>query len=412
MINEVKEIEHIGYVFRAIDASIPYHDLTKSILDNPPEGYKIVERPVQPNNGTANAVREYIKRLHEIVKQNFGIGDKDFNEFIATRDFEEMSRIPLDRNIWVTTIPYYIGPNNWLLECEDWGTLCYPFIGNNHNCLGDVQNHFAVKILRTQFEMDNFLGIVTHIKSTVDSIRGVFGDKVANKTYYVPIGYDVPEATPNKIVEDDTFNLLFHGSFNHTDLHFFLRGGLELVAAFKEAYKVNKNLLLTVIYDRKGMVRIPKDVVEELDSHPGIVYIDRRVTKKELFTELEYCHATCIPAYRIHSQSTLQSLMNYRPVICSDGWGFDEFVQDGINGYIAEGNESSWTDEHGIMREQYKTGNISKKLVESLTATFLKISRDKKKYDELAENARSSVEVYNSIDNRNKMLGKVFNKVF
>ena len=61
-------------------------------------------------------------------------------------------------------------------------------------------------------------------------------------------------------------------------------------------------------------------------------------------------------AARIHVVSLLQAMSYGLAVVASDGWGIEEYLDDGRNGMVVRGRygKTSWADhEAGVLREDY-----------------------------------------------------------
>jgi hypothetical protein len=121
-----------------------------------------------------------------------------------------------------------------------------------------------------------------------------------------------------------------------------------------------------------------------------------------------------IPAFRIHCMSTLMSMARGNPVICSDGWGFDEYVCNNYTGIIAKGQKCSWNDEKGIFRESYKLGRgiLQQDLMKNIEKAMLKLSTNLNLYNNIRMNCIN--EYYKNYNNhtRNQVLSSIINNLY
>ena len=107
-------------------------------------------------------------------------------------------------------------------------------------------------------------------------------------------------------------------------------------------------------------------------------------------------------------------------VICSDGWGFNEYIEDGVNGFIVQGRygKTSWIDrEQGVLRENYApmqtcSPDIVANIVEKLSYLF----EHPEKLFSMRKNARQYIaEKHNMRDwdaNFREILDRICKKAF
>lgn len=409
-----RTLEHVGYLLEAMgNRDLGEHPLLKSIRDFPPDGYEFQERPQPVDSTKKPIIEEFVNRWYARALE-LGVSTENFQQWVSSRDSFAMLRVPPGARIWSTDIPYYFGPEQWMTENEDWTHLMWPFLANNHPPEEDLASHPATLILKAQMQLDNFRGIVTHIKDMFDSVRGIFGEEMLRKTYHAPLGH-LPVDISGKRKKDPHLRLLFYGSSIHSPIHFFLRGGQELLEGFNMAYGVNPEMTLTIVYERQGLVHLEglKPQLHALMmAHPGIRYLDRFLSKEEMNREMLSADAVVLPAYRVHSYSVVGSMMHALPVIATDGWGFSEFLTDGYNGLIAEGNHFSWKDENGIMRERYCPWGTNYQVAYNLSQCFLRLADDPELCVQMAKNAREHAMAVHSIEARNKRLKEIFDQAY
>lgn len=424
----MKNIEHVGaYIFTEwcdpVNSSgpNPYHPLCQLILDTPPEGYCYTENPqtvlIDGNALLAhenwNEYERFRQFLIELRQESirWGVSDSEFESFIRSRDMTKQLKIPAGSLCYINTVPYYLAPNNWYIEIEDWVTLFAPYFGNGGVC--ETDGSLPLRMLKALFSMPNFKGVWTHVKQTVQSLVAIFGEEFRSKFHYIPLAINTQDLSKRKVPPDGRkTTFLFHGgSTKHSNMHFQYRGGLYLLEAFFRLYVDNPdiNCELVVVYDSNGLRSVPDYYRAILDNHPKIRHVARFVTDEELQHEYLNSDVFVIPAYRLHSASTVQGLSYGLPVICSDGWGFDEYIEDGVNGLIAKGQHSSWVDDRGIMREQYDTNydcHRFQPLVASLAEKMKMCVDSPELVQTLSKNALKTAREL-SVENRNSLL-KVF----
>jgi len=398
-------------IFPQNQKSIPFHPFFQNIYNNPPAGFKFTNSICQVD------MYEYEKFIQDFKDKCMAIGvtADEFNHFLNSRDIADSQLMPPNIPIWVAVIPGYVGPNDWMLETEDCWHFFEPFFGNGRNTTVDVKNSFVTKILKVLFEFDNCKGIITHTKDSFNFIKILFGNKVFSKTYFCPQAVEIPaddlKLTPKV---SDTTTLLFHGSWNHTPEHFYLRGGYEMIQAFLKANSKNSNVKLNIVYNRNAL---DSQTLQILDTHPDIKFYSEYLNDDELNSVRNASDIFIIPAYRLHSMSTLLSLCRGNPVICCDGWGFDEYVINNYNGIIAKGQKCSYYDSDGLMREAYHLGlsNGNKvipqiELIDNLIDAILTIT-DNRIYNNMRRNCLIEYDKNYTISKRNDILTTILNEI-
>jgi glycosyltransferase involved in cell wall biosynthesis len=118
-----------------------------------------------------------------------------------------------------------------------------------------------------------------------------------------------------------------------------------------------------------------------------------------------------LPSARLHVVSILQAMTHGLAVVVSDGWGIDEYVDDGRNGLVVQGRygKCSWMDGNGMLRENYKpllstVSAVVDRLVEKLSEVITNTNRRR----ELGEAAQKDVDGKFSLENWNVGLAKAF----
>lgn len=161
-------------------------------------------------------------------------------------------------------------------------------------------------------------------------------DIIKQKTKFCPIG--LPLKCDNKKPNTD-FTILFTNSFSNSPTNLELRGAAIVLIAFKHLVERYPNIKLIF----RGCVSPTheKDILEI----PNIEYIPDRLPQKELDKLYEKSDIFVLPSARVHSHSIVQAFSHGLPVITSNGWGIDEFVEHEVNGIIlSNGKKISWHD--------------------------------------------------------------------
>ena len=136
----------------------------------------------------------------------------------------------------------------------------------------------------------------------------------------------------------------------------------------------------------------------DVGEHPDAQVIeDEQIDPTEEMADLHAdSHIFLLPAARVHIVSLLQAMSYGLPVVASDGWGFDEYIEDGRNGLVVRGRygKVSWADyETGFLRENYApTATADPDIVEGLVVAISRLVEDRELRASLGREARSDVE--------------------
>jgi glycosyltransferase involved in cell wall biosynthesis len=268
-------------------------------------------------------------------------------QFLKTRSIRASFRGSL---LMLPTYPQYFGPSDWFIEIEDWATLFSPFLLNGKTEQVDVFREQIYPIIQTFLSLPNCRGIFTHMQSTMRSLQFLFPNLNRRKLFYVPPAYDSPRPISPRSSSVPQFT--FFNSFAAGHLNFVLRGGREVLSAFDSLDRQRIDFRL-VIRAQINLDALPLNHQRLLHS-PKVVWIQDPIPKSAMDQYLAESYAFLLPAYRIHVISTLQALNFGIPLIVSDGWGFNEFVEHEKNGLVIEGfRRKAYEDEYGLLRENY-----------------------------------------------------------
>jgi len=353
---------------------------------------------------------EFLSRCKET-----GIHRDDVARFLSSRALIESFAVPQSGNhLLLPTYPLFIGPQSWSVMIETWHTLYYPFAANDSEGSTynfDYENSPYTKILEALFSLDNCMTIITHMKSTHMALSKIFSDSnISKKIRYIPIGYPTPPLQKER--QDYTvIKLLFINSHGAGSSEFIYRGGLEVLHAFRRLSAKVNNLHLTIC----GQVPWEILTVDETHFLRNCSRVSRResyISEQEMLSLLQQTDVFLIPANAFRSISVVQALAHGIPVIASDGWGFDEFIDDGLTGFLAHGQaKHSYIDKEGIERiDNRQPYRINEVLVESIVEKILVFANDVNLLKEMSDCARSEALQRFSISRRNNLLKEIFNQ--
>lgn len=277
----------------------------------------------------------------------------------------------------LTIIPTYYKPLNinHAVVIEDYITLFFPYIHNGSNFRFTSKEEW-VTAFKNLFERKEFKGIICHMKQTLESIKQIFNSEIINnKLFYLPLATKSIEEI-NLNVDPSNIKLLFTNSFGGTENNFPLRGGLEVILAFKNLVDSGfKNITLKIV----GSLKLEEDLLQWLQQCPqveiygsNIVRHNRNMVTDNLLHEIMLdTDIFLIPACRIHSMSVVKAMSYGLVVLGSDGWGFNEFID---KEFCCDGQTNASYIEQGLLKEKYSL------FLESPNTRLVKSIEDKLKF--------------------------------
>jgi glycosyltransferase involved in cell wall biosynthesis len=330
--------------------------------------------------------------------------------FLHSRHFASQAQLPSgDDLLFLTSVPYTYGQRPWVIEVEDATTLFFPFLrnGETHDVEPAASPYFP--LVRALLEADNCRGIVTHIRSTAESMGKLFQSEViARKTFHVPLGVRAPESYQRHEDPDGPVDLLFTNSWHQDPNSFFLRGGLEVLDAFEVLRARYPQVRLTM---RSRLPQLPPRYGRILEDG-WVRVISRFLPDDELDELMRSAHVFLLPAARIHIVSVLKAMAYGQAVVVSDGWGMTEHVTHGETGLVVPGRhgKASWMCERtGLLREDYRVmKQASPEVTEGLVHAVSSLIEDIELRRRLSLAARQHVMDSHGIAQWNTGLARVF----
>ncbi len=315
--------------------------------------------------------------------------------------------------VFYTSMPYTFGQNPWVIEVEDPTTLFYPLIQNGHTCDMDVRERPVYGIVKALLEADHCRGILTHMKSSAQLISALFDSEIIRrKVVYAPLGVRLPARFQPHDPQpaDEPIDLLFINSWCQVAENFFVRGGLDLLEAFSVLRQKYPNLRLTL---RTSLPDIA-DHYHRVLADGWVRVIDRFLTSEELADLHARSHIFLLPAARVHIVSLLQAMSYGLAVVGTDGWGMEEYLEDGRNGLVVRGRHgtASWADEDaGVLRENYETMYTpDPAVVAGIVEAVSRLVEDPDLRRRLGRTAREDVETKYNLGNWNQGMKAVFDR--
>ena len=331
--------------------------------------------------------------------------------FVRSRHFMSQVMVAGNPNLqFLTSVPYTFGQHPWVIEIEDLTSLFFPFVRNGQTANIDLQKSPYFKMVKAMLEDKSCRGIITHMRSTADTLPNVFAsDVIGQKTTHVPCGTILP-SVPQK-QRTDHIHMVFTCSWHQDVDSFFLRGGLEVLDAFEQLHERYPNLRLTL---RTGLPRKLDDRYRSIIEKCWVRVLHRYLSVSEMEEMMQETQLFLLPAARIHVVSILRAMAYGQVVVASDGWGFEEYIEHGKNGILVPGRygKQSWEDEEtGMLREDYSwTRTSDPQVVKNLVDAISLLVEDQELREKLGQQARQDVADKYTPENWNRGLKQAFDK--
>jgi len=328
-------------------------------LRHPPAGYEFVTGGTPGINMPARVVRSIAELTWAATKNGSTVAA--LAKFIRSRSLGAQLAVPSDVSLaFLPSMPFILGQIPWVIEIEDTTTLFVPFPrigGKRHDPrlfgTGGIYDTGFLPAIKALLQSESCRGIITHVKSTADSISTLFDDPtLGNKIFHIPLGtrQRVTYKTPKP---SGPVTILFTNSWHQGSTSFYLRGGLDVLEAYAVVFPK---------YPRSRLVlrtKLPPDLDQRyrrLIDRCNVQVIDQFLSEPEMEALFTSADAYVLPAARLHVVSVLQAMASGLAIIVSDGWGMAEYITHGRNGLIVPGRygRSSWMDSNGMLRENYQ----------------------------------------------------------
>jgi len=332
-------------------------------LNFPPDGYEFDSRKMGSGEwlrSLPRAIGAAMRSWRELIR--FGREERvpfwSILRFLWSRGFSFVPAPAGSAATFLPTYPFTHQNEKWFLEIEDVTTLFRPFILNGRTASVNVRDLPGYPLVKRILASKNCLGILTHVRSTQESITKIFGDsEIDAKTKYLPAPYipsaRVTEGELNKLRGNRCIQFFFNNSWHQDAVNFYLRGGISILEAFDRALHAGLPVKLVL------RSKIPKELqaqFAELLKHPQVEFLDGFMDQDKYLNTLRASHYFLLPSARLHVVSLLESMYYGAVPIVSDGWGISDYVDAGETAHVLKGvyGKVSWADEiSGELRENY-----------------------------------------------------------
>lgn len=431
--SDICPVEYAGYALGPGLQTVQAHPQFAH-LKTPPEGYVFQSTPTdapyaayiaehlrhldpnrEPPKTSVPAVDHALSAITAIARAAMGYGAtiEAVREFLLSRNVGPCLRIPdSTRLAFLPTFPFCLGNVPWVVEIEDTTTLFFPYLRNGQTASVDPRTLPCFPVLKALLESRSCRAILTHVQSTAKSVPLLFQSEIlARKTFHVPMGVDVPDTTGRRRDGASEINLLFTNSWHQEAESFYLRGGHDVLEAFSILAERYPRLRLTI---RSALPELTEKHRQLIQNHPRIRVVSGFVEEPQLHRLFLDADIYLLPAAHLHVVSLLKAMAYGIPVIASDGWGFNEYIEDGRTGFMVRGRNGrvSWEDpEHKMLREDYsrirRPDGTTPDVVSGLVDTVSRLMDDRFR-QQISLAARQSVEAQYTTQHWNRGLKQLF----
>ena len=279
-------------------------------------------------------------------------------KFIRSRSVRAQVAVPLDVSLaFLPSMPFFLGQVPWVIEIEDTTTLFVPFprIDGKRDDprlfgTGGIYESGFLPVLKALLQSESCRGIITHVKSTADSIPVLFDDPtLADKVFHFPLGIRQRLAGKTRQAKD-WVTIVFTNSWHQGATSFYLRGGLDVLEAYSVVFSKYPDARLVL------RTKLPPDLNERyrrIIDKCNVQVIDQFLSEQEIEALFSSADVYLLPAARLHVVAVLQAMASGLAIIISDGWGMAEYITHGRNGLIVPGRyeSTSWMHSNGMLRK-------------------------------------------------------------
>ncbi|MDA8705187.1 glycosyltransferase [Litoricolaceae bacterium] len=261
---------------------------------------------------------------------------------IWSRRPDIQARIPISCDlVYHHTVPYSLDTRDFILHIETVSQIFQPFIsqGTHHNC--ELIDHFAFHFVRFLLESDRCKRVFTNLNFTLGQIDRVFrSETITNKSIYIaPSSYLVSDSFGKSDIKrrtDDDIQILFTNSLADSHTNFYFRGGLHILLTVLKLSAEHKKVSLVIRSSVPPEIK-NSELWDLIQRNPKIQWIEDRLSESALINLYREADIFFLYSNAVHSLSILRSMAMGLVVIGSDVPGVDEYITDGIDGFIVRG---------------------------------------------------------------------------
>lgn len=370
------------------------HSSNQTLISNPPEGYNFIGRDETKKKAVMNMAKSS-KILRAFYHQFVRLA-----KTTALLDYLNSSdRMPEAALIYsINTI--YKGDSPWVLEILD--NTPDGLTGYNHEL-------FLKSLKRIEMELakDNCRKIICSNKSSFRLMKKFFSEEVTKKLILIERPYFIGQPETGR--KHKNLTLLFIGSLINPE-DFYAKGGLETLIVFERiSQKYPCKLVLKC--------KIPEELKERVANNKNITLIEDKISANRISNLYLSSDIFLMPAHAVMG-AIMEAMAYGLPIVCLDTFAIEDYVKNNFSGFVVK--KSAKIKEY--MEESYPTNlradgfiekikNLDEKVIERLCSAVESLIKNPRLRKRIGKNARKIMKKYYSIDNRNRLLKKVFDEI-
>jgi glycosyltransferase involved in cell wall biosynthesis len=345
---------------------------------------------------------------------NYGASPDAISDFLLSRSIYGSLSVPLNTKLaFISTSVNFLKSSPWVIEIEETTPLFAPFLRHGGDTWSvDIKNQAFYPVLKAMLEAQNCRAIVCHVNQTALGIQTLFNSEIINsKIFYGPMGMAPLLTKPKNHTQKKSINLIFTNSWHQSPNNFYYRGGKEVLDAFEILSSRYPEIHLTV---RSSLPTLSDRYLKILKHHPRVKHFPEILDKIQFENLMMASDIMVIPACGLHLNTLFQAWSYAMPVIASDGFGFQEFVDHGVNGFCVSGRKKVcfFDDNAGIMRDRISMtenpNNSDQEVVEQLVKYLSILIEDSDKRIAMGQHGKHKIDSSYSLAQWNNTLARVF----
>jgi glycosyltransferase involved in cell wall biosynthesis len=377
------------------------HELYQELFRNPPEGYEYIF------TDSPDSKRISVNRIVKLKKFKIleWLNKKILNRFISpysiVQTLSRFRKIPEDTDIVHCASCLYFGNKPWIVDMESVNGL----VGHNQFMLAKNK-----EIIERAFRSPLCKRIITFTafaKKTIEEnldTRG-FQDKLEVIHYSTKIYSKKAKRNDKKI------RMLFVGSVTQNNSkNFYIKGGREVIDAFEILSKKYKNIELVLV------AYIPPEIEKRIKKMKN-VRVYNKIPREELSKIYYQSDIFFFPSFIGPGLASIEALGTGLVSVSLDIPEYDEFVEDGKNGYLIKPAYYEF-DEKTFLKvsdfedfSQRMRGKNGKKLIIDLKEKLEFLIKNPKIRREMAKHAVEKYKKEFSLDSKRKKMKKIFDEI-
>lgn len=381
---QIKKIQFYPSIYKL-------HTAYKSLLTNPPEGYKFLDT-YDPKYLTRKFKGcKILKKIYRLLTK---LLQRDLSQKIIKKQ-----RISEEGDLIFSTGVLYYGNKPWVLDIID---CPYSLAGYNYNIFFKNKDRIEKKLLE-----DNCIAVICANESSISFMKKHFSTKLFKKTILIHPGIKVFKMNKKKKGKN-YFQILFMGSLNNPD-DFLIKGGLETLETFKKLSEKYSNIKLIM------KCKLPKGVREKY-SMKNMVFIEEILPYEKVLKLYLDSDILLMPGHCYFLMAFLESMSFGLPIVALDTYAVKDYVIDKKTGFLIKPSKN-----FPYANPFYPTNLRNKEFINSILRGDTNIVNDlankvelliknPKLKQKLGKEGKRIAETKFSIKKRNDKLKKIFDE--